>query len=94
MEQIALLLEKKKNHIIESNKVVRDQLTFQQQAIYIIGKLNISKNRKSAYFSACKRYPELVGSALSFAIDHPIIEARDKMFFWKLNDLVRSKKTI
>lgn len=61
---------------------------FQVTALHIIKRLNIPRPRYSAYFGAVKRErPQFISAAFSFAVDHPIVEARDKMFFWKLNDL-------
>lgn len=61
---------------------------FQNEAIRIIKALDIPPERKSAYFKAVKDYPRnTILSSYSFAIDHPNPEARDKMFFWKLNKI-------
>jgi len=61
---------------------------FQVEAIRIIKALDISNNRKSAYFKVLKDYPRtMVLSAYSFAVDYPTPDARDKMFFWKLNKI-------
>lgn len=75
------------------SRKIGEQQSFQVTAVYIIERLNVPVKRRGAYFAACKRWPQYVHSALGFAVDHPIIEARDKMFFWKLNDLIRSNKT-
>lgn len=61
---------------------------FQNQAMQLIDALNVPFNRKGAYFSAVQKYPRgMVLKAYAFAIDHPNVGARDKMFFWKLNEL-------
>jgi len=68
---------------------------FQATALMIIKKLNIPRSRYSAYFGAVKKEnPLYISQAFTFAIDHPNIFARDKMFFWKLNDLKRKKNDI
>lgn len=75
---------KEKLKIPEPNKSV--QYEFQAQAVEIIEALGISEKRKSAYFKACKENPKgKVLSAYTFAVDYPNPQARDKMFFWKLN---------
>lgn len=61
---------------------------FQSEALRIIEALGIPASRKSAYFKAVKEEPQrLILQAYSFAEDHPTPAARDKMFFWKLNEL-------
>lgn len=61
---------------------------FQAEALRIIKALNISDSRKSAYFKAVKEEPRAyILDAYAYAIDHPELKARDKMFFWKLNEL-------
>ena len=65
---------------------------FQAQAIEIIEALGVADSRKSAYFKAVKDYPRsLILDAYAFAVDHPTYQARDKMFFWKLNDLQKGQ---
>jgi len=71
-----------------NSRVTRE---FQVRAFEIIKKLNIPRKRYSAYFAVCKREnPALIGRAFSFAADYPNVFARDKMFFWKLNELKRN----
>ena len=65
---------------------------FQAQAMEIIEALGVPDKRKSAYFKAAKEEPRNhLLDAYSFAVDHPTYAARDKMFFWKLNDLRKEK---
>lgn len=66
---------------------------FQDQAMQLIEALNIPDSRKGAYFSVVKKEPRgMVLKAYAFAIDHPKEDARDKMFFWKLNELKKNAK--
>lgn len=61
---------------------------FQAQAMELIEALGVTDKRKSAYFKAVKENPRnIVLDAYAFAVDYPDFLARDKMFFWKLNDL-------
>lgn len=68
------------------------QHSWQFEALEIIEKLNIPDKRRSALFKACKvENPAHIQAAYSFAVDHPIPGARDKMFFWKLSTLKKGK---
>lgn len=61
---------------------------FQDQALRIIKALNIPANRKSAYFKVVRDEPRgLIIQAFSFVADYQPENMRDKMFFWKLNEL-------
>jgi hypothetical protein len=61
---------------------------FQAEAMRIIEALQISANRRGAYFQAVKQKPRRdILRAYTFALDYPKPDARDKMFFWKLNHL-------
>ena len=82
-EQLSIGEEYLKQKLENKSKVAYE---FQVQALEIIKALNIPPERKGAYFKAVKTYSRIkILEAYSFAVDHPNIEARDKMFFWKLN---------
>lgn len=88
MQTIGNILKTSKRNIRPVNNKSRVNYDFQMTALHIIEKLNIGSKRKSAYFAVCKREnPKFISIAFSFAVDHPNVPARDKMFFWKLNDL-------
>jgi hypothetical protein len=93
MQNLGSILSKK-NYATQNPGPSRVNHSFQVMALTIIKKLNVGRPRYSAYFAAVKREnPQFITAAFSFAVDHPNVEARDKMFFWKLNDLKNSKTT-
>ncbi len=61
---------------------------FQANGYYLWQKLKLPRTRLSAYLKAAKDYPRsVIVSAYSFAADFTDPTKRDKMFFWKLNQL-------
>lgn len=82
-------LKKTLNIQEENNHLTKE---FQVEAIRIIKALGISAKRKGAYFKAVKEESRnFILKAYAFAVDHPNVMARDKMFFWKLNELKNGK---
>jgi hypothetical protein len=64
----------------------------QSEGLRIAQALGAPEKRYGAYIKVCKEESRaLVLSAYGFAVDHPTSEARDKMFFWKLNDLKKGE---
>lgn len=69
-----------------SNKGINHE--FQAEAMRIIKALGVSDDRKSSYFKAVKEESRgRILDAYAFAQDYADPKARDKMFFWKLNQL-------
>lgn len=65
---------------------------FQAEAIRIAKALGVKSERYSAYFKAVKEESRVtILDSYAFAQDHPTSDARDKMFFWKLNKIKNEK---
>lgn len=90
MKDLKDVLIKKKTVKPKAGGVTQE---FQNEALRILTGLGVTnRKRYGAYFKVVKAEPRtLINQAYSFAVDHPVPAARDKMFFWKLNDLKRSK---
>ena len=83
-----------KSNVLEriqsGNKYVSEE--FQDFGLRLASRLSDSKH-KALYINLAKKLPRgILDHAVQFALDYPKINARAKMFMWKLNELCKAKK--
>jgi hypothetical protein len=93
MKQISFIIEKKTQPEIKKRGISKE---FQSEAFRIMNGLSVTNRKRfGSYFKVCRDEPRhIIEAAYSFASDHPVIKARDKMFFWKLNQLKKAGKVL
>lgn len=65
---------------------------YQSKGLELWELLKAPTNKKSEFIRIVRDYPEgIISSAFAFAIDYPVVEIRWKMFFKKLNSLIKKQ---